>query len=158
MSPNTSELDKVYEAGKSKRRLSAELKSLNQTARAVLRRDAAKLLWDLTAKDPTSSRVVMHGHDGAVTALRILGNNHLLMTGSPDGTARLWDLTAKNSVTSPLAMIGPNNIGAVSPDDHWLVSGFHQAQGKETSFRIGSISAATVRRCQTSARFSESSC
>jgi WD40 repeat protein len=57
-------------------------------------------LWDLTAEDPAARPVVLRGHEGQVTAMAISPDNHWLVTGSDDSTARLWDLTAEE----------PNNL------------------------------------------------
>jgi WD40 repeat protein len=66
-------------------------------------------LWDLTAKDPGTSPVVLRGHEGAVHKVAISSDRHWLVTGSEDKTARLWDLTAKDP--------------GASPDNRWVVTG-----------------------------------
>jgi WD40 repeat protein len=70
--------------------------------------------------------VVLRGHDRAVTAVGISPDNHWLVTGSGDSTARLWDLTAKDPAASPVVLRGhESEIRAVgiSLDNHWLVTG-----------------------------------
>ena len=68
--------------------------------------DRTARLWDLTAKDPAASPVVLSGHEGAVYAVGISRDNHWLVTGSWDGTARLWDLTAEERAASPVVLRG----------------------------------------------------
>jgi len=88
--------------------------------------DKTARLWDLTAKDPAASPVVLRGHESEVTAVGISPDNHWLVTGSRDATARLWDLTAKDPAASPVVLRGHENavtaVG-ISPDNHWLVIG-----------------------------------
>jgi WD40 repeat protein len=88
--------------------------------------DGTARLWDLTAKDPGASPVVLRGDENVVTAVGISPDNHWLVTGSSEGTARLWDLTAKEPAASPVVLRGhEGQISAVgiSPDNHWLVTG-----------------------------------
>jgi hypothetical protein len=88
--------------------------------------DNTARLWDLTAKDPTVSPVVLRGHEGEVLVVSFSPDVHWLVTGSKDGTARLWDLTAKDPAASSVALRGhAGEVGAVgiSPDNHWLVTG-----------------------------------
>jgi WD40 repeat protein len=83
-------------------------------------------LWDLSAKDPAASPVVLRGHQGAVGAVCISPDNHGLVTGSRDRTARLWNLSAKDPAASPVVLRGhQGEVSAVciSPDNHWLVTG-----------------------------------
>jgi len=66
------------------------------------------------------------GHEGKISAVAISADNHWLVTGSWDKTARLWDLTAKNPAANPVVLAGhESNISAVaiSADNHWLVTG-----------------------------------
>ena len=79
----------------------------------------------------TPSPVVLRGHEGWVVALGISPDDHWLVTGSTDKTARLWDLTAKDPATSPVVLRGhENDVSAVSfsPDNHWLVTGSETRQ------------------------------
>jgi WD40 repeat protein len=55
-------------------------------------------LWDLTAKDPTTSPVVLRGHASMILAVIISPDNHWLVTGSRDGTARLWPLRVNDLI------------------------------------------------------------
>jgi WD40 repeat protein len=53
-------------------------------------------------------------------------DNHWLVTGGEDETARLWDLTAKDPSANPVVLRGHENsvhAVAISPDNHWLVTG-----------------------------------
>ena len=59
--------------------------------------DNTARLWDLRAKDPAASPVVLRGHEGEVNAVAISPDNHWLVTGSADNTARLWDLSGQRS-------------------------------------------------------------
>jgi WD40 repeat protein len=83
-------------------------------------------LWDLHAKDPAASLVVVRGHKGAVHAVTISADNHWLVTGSDDKTARLWNLSAKDPAASPVVFRGhdgPVRAVAISADNRWLVTG-----------------------------------
>jgi WD40 repeat protein len=56
----------------------------------------------------------------------ISADNHWLVTGSDDNTARLWNLNAKHLIPSPVVLRGhESRVTAVgfSPDNHWLVTG-----------------------------------
>ena len=46
--------------------------------------------------DPAANPLVLRGHEGTVLAVAISRDNHWLVTGSADNTARLWDLSAKD--------------------------------------------------------------
>ena len=70
--------------------------------------------------------MVLRGHEDQVFQVGISPDNHWLVTGSEDRTARLWDLTAKDPAANPVVLRG--HEGAVyavgiSPDNHWLVTG-----------------------------------
>jgi WD40 repeat protein len=54
-------------------------------------------LWDLTAPDPSASKMILHGHETRIDALAISFDSRWLVTGSWDKTARLWDLKTKKS-------------------------------------------------------------
>jgi WD40 repeat protein len=68
--------------------------------------DGTARLWDMSAKDPAASPIVLHGHESAVYAVRISPDNHWLVTGSFDRTARLWDLNAKDPAASSTVLRG----------------------------------------------------
>ena len=68
---------------------------------------------------------MLQGHESGILALEISSDNHWLVTGSMDKTARLWDLRAKDPAANPVVLRG--HEGAVravgiSPDNHWLVT------------------------------------
>jgi len=68
----------------------------------------------------------LRGHDDSVSAVAISPDNHWLVTGSWDRTARLWDLTAKDPAAKPVVLRGHEdgvNAVAISPDNRWLVTG-----------------------------------
>src|SRR5260370_35461967 len=91
--------------------------------------DATARIWDLTAKNPAATSVVLRGHESTVYAVGISPDNHWLVTGSWDGTARLWDLTARTPEGGPGEVRGhegprnplgnrPKNPGIVYPREH----------------------------------------
>ena len=56
----------------------------------------------------------------------ISADNHWLVTGNWDGTARLWDLNAKDPAANPIVLRGHDGAVtsvAISPDNRWLVNG-----------------------------------
>jgi WD40 repeat protein len=62
-------------------------------------------------------------------------DNHWLVNGSLDSTARLWDLNAKNPAANPMVLRGHEGaVSAVgfSPDNHWLVE-VKVSAGKRTT-------------------------
>lgn len=54
--------------------------------------DETTRLWDLTALDPSTTAVVLRGHEGPIWAATITPDNHWLITGSDDDFVRLWNL------------------------------------------------------------------
>jgi WD40 repeat protein len=75
--------------------------------------------------DPLISSV-LRGHEGTVSAVTISPDNHWLLTGGNEETARLWDLTAKDPSASAVVLRGYKgtvSAVAISPDNHWLVTG-----------------------------------
>jgi hypothetical protein len=61
-----------------------------------------------------------------IETVAISPDNHWLVTGSSDKTARLWDLTAKDPSVNPVVLRGHENdvfAVAISRDNHWLVTG-----------------------------------
>jgi WD40 repeat protein len=70
--------------------------------------DGAVRLWDITAKDPAASPVVLHGHKDAVNVVAISPDSHWLVTGSQDHTARLWPLQVKGLIELARVSVGRN--------------------------------------------------
>src|SRR5207302_668576 len=88
--------------------------------------DNTARLWDLSAKDPAASSLVLRGHDGEVSAVAISTDNRWLVTGSADRTARLWDLKAQDPAARSLVLHGHESsvfAETISLDNHWLVTG-----------------------------------
>ena len=86
--------------------------------------DGTARLWDLTAKNPAASLVVLGGHKRAVVTVGI--SNRWLVTGSEDNTACLWDLTAEDPAASRVVLHGHEgavNALWISSDNHRLVTG-----------------------------------
>ena len=68
----------------------------------------------------------MRGHDGDVRTVAISPDNHWVVTGSWDGTARLWDLRAGDPAINSVILRGHQDrvmAAAISPDNHWAVTG-----------------------------------
>ena len=85
----------------------------------------ASALWDLTASDPAAGPIVLRGHEDRINAVAISPDNHWLVTGSWDSTARLWDLTAPDPAAEPIVLRGHEDYiyaVTISPDNHWLVT------------------------------------
>jgi WD40 repeat protein len=64
--------------------------------------------------------------DALIHAVAISPDNHWLVTGSRDRTARLWDLTAKDPSANSVILRGYDSTVwklAISPDNHWLATG-----------------------------------
>jgi hypothetical protein len=109
--------------------------------------DGTARLWDLTAKDPAASPIVLRGHEGAVIAVGISPDNHWLVTGGDDRTARLWDLTTKDPAASPIVLRGhERGVTAVgiSSDNHWLVTGSDDKTARLWDLRVKDPSANPV--------------
>jgi WD40 repeat protein len=62
-------------------------------------------VWDLAARVPTTSTVVLSGLGEYVGAVRISADKHWLITDAGDGT-QLWDLDAKDPATDPVSLQG----------------------------------------------------
>jgi WD40 repeat protein len=80
----------------------------------------------LSAKDPAANPVILRGHESPVSAVAISPDNHWVVTGSDDRTARLWDLSAKDPAANPVILRGHKSgvsAVAISPDNHWVVTG-----------------------------------
>ena len=70
--------------------------------------DKTARLWDLRAKDPAASPVVLRGNYGPVNAVGISADNHWLVTGSDDKTARLWPLPINALIDLARVTVGRN--------------------------------------------------
>jgi WD40 repeat protein len=83
-------------------------------------------LWDLTAKDPASSRVILSGHEKHIDTLALSPNGRWLVTGSWDETVRIWDLAAKDPASSPTVLRGHKGevyAVAITSDGRRLITG-----------------------------------
>jgi WD40 repeat protein len=67
--------------------------------------DNTARLWDLSAKEPAASPVVLRGHQDTVTAVGFSPDNHWVVTVSDDKTARLWPLQLKDFVHSAVRLV-----------------------------------------------------
>ena len=102
-------------------------------------------IWDLTADDPTTPRMIIRGGPSAIRTIVFSIDNRWLITGSTDGTARLWNLQA-----SPIAQFaqalshdgGAVTTGVVSPDKRWYTSA--DDQGMIRLWYMGTTGAATA--------------
>jgi len=66
-------------------------------------------------------------------------DNHWLVTGSWDNTARLWDLSAKDPAANPVVLRGHEGLVyavAISPDNRWVLTG-----SDDKTARLWSLSA-----------------
>ena len=61
--------------------------------------------------------MVLRGHEGTVNAVAISPDNHWLVTGSDDKTARLWDLRAKDPAANPVVLRGHEERGSTCGGD-----------------------------------------
>ncbi|MBN1991575.1 MAG: protein kinase [Anaerolineae bacterium] len=84
--------------------------------------------------------VVLRGHDEPVLAVGFSPDNHWLVTGSSDHTARLWDLTAPDPAATSIILRGHEaGIVAVSinvtsenaSDSSWLITGSSDATARQ---------------------------
>lgn len=82
------------------------------------------LLWNLQEPDPSTSPIVLTGHEGSINSLSFSPDNRWLVSGGQDKMIRLWDM---NDLTAPpLVLSGhKDRITAVafSPDSQWLATG-----------------------------------
>jgi hypothetical protein len=68
----------------------------------------------------------LRGHELVVNAVAFSPDNHWLVTGSNDETARLWDLTAPDPGAVSIVLRGHEDFilaVAISSDSHWLATG-----------------------------------
>lgn len=100
-------------------------------------RDTARL-WDLTATDPAARHFDLVGHTMPVTEVAFSPNGQWLVTGSKgcyvynsclNNVARLWNLKTIGSSDTSLTSKelrghdGPISAIAISPDNHWVITG-----------------------------------
>jgi len=76
--------------------------------------DKTARVWDLRAKDPAASAIVLRGHENRVTAVAISPDNRRLVTGSEDKTARLWLLQLNDLIDLARITVGRNLLA-----DEW---------------------------------------
>ena len=86
---------------------------------------------DLTLSNPLQVPLVLRGHDGPISALKVSRNSRRLITGGADATARLWDLDAPSASADPIEVRVPAKVpgpaGAslkVATDRHVLAFGW----------------------------------
>ena len=70
--------------------------------------DKTARLWDLGAKDPAASPVVLRGHDGSVSEVAISPDNRWIVTGGDDSAARLWLLQLNDLINLAHTTVGRN--------------------------------------------------
>ena len=103
--------------------------------------DRTARLWDLTAKNPAASPVVLRGHEKEVSAVAISPDNHWLLTGSQDQTARLWPLQI-NDLIELARELARVTVGRNFSVDEWQLyfpgqpyhQTFAQYQGQTTKY------------------------
>ena len=84
--------------------------------------------------------------------MAISPDNHWLVTGSDDSTARVWDLTAEERPAGPIILRGhegPIRAVAISPDNHWLVTGSDDNTARLWNLRLDEL---MDRACRTAGR------
>jgi protease II len=80
------------------------------------------------------------GSEGEITPVVWSPNDHWVVTGSPDGTARLWDLRVKDPSANPVVLRAQGevvDVVTISPDSHWLVT----TGSKDVTARLWDLSA-----------------
>jgi WD40 repeat protein len=68
--------------------------------------DRTSLVCDLTAPDPTSEPLVLHGLASDVVALALTPNGHYLATAGADDTVRIWELRLDELIALALRTAG----------------------------------------------------
>lgn len=90
----------------------------------TMTRDTARI-WDLHSDDPTSSAVVLPGHEQRTSEAEISSDGRWFVTGAFDNTARVWDLDSPEPESSDIVLQGHEDFitsMAISNDGHWLVT------------------------------------
>jgi WD40 repeat protein len=62
----------------------------------------------LERKDPAANPVILSGHELPIMAVAISADNHWIVTGSGDGTARLWLLQINDLINLARITVGRN--------------------------------------------------
>ena len=89
-------------------------------------------LWDLGAKDPFATSIVLgeadlwvQGGSRSVASAPVAfspNGRWLAIGGSSIGPVRLWDLTAKGPKPEPVVLHTSKGLVAISPDSRWLAT------------------------------------
>ncbi len=110
--------------------IGSEVRCMALTPRATrlaigYRRQGARL-WDLSAEEPSETKIVLKGHSNGVVCLTISPDGRWLATGGRDGSTRLWDVTVANPNSACIVLEeDPEETTAIgfSPDGDFLVTG-----------------------------------
>jgi WD40 repeat protein len=99
----------------------------------------------LTASDPTNTPIILRGHDKPIFTVAFSPDEHWLVTGSGDHTARLWDLTAPDPAAASIALRGHEagiialSISSAPPEEgaanQWLITGSNDATIRQWDLR-----------------------
>ena len=93
----------------------------------AFRKDSASVRTSDTARHSRRRRGrALVGHELGITCMAFSPDNHWVVTGSNDSTARLWDLKAADPAAQPVVLKGHEkgvNAVAFSPDNRWVVTG-----------------------------------
>jgi len=120
-------------------RLAAEANSLSQEfpqLKLLLAVESIKAASKVKVSVPSATKALLNamadiggyglsGHESKISSVAISPDNHWLVTGSSDTTARLWNLTAKDTLKTAIVLSGhENEISSVmiSPNSQWLVT------------------------------------
>ena len=83
-------------------------------------------VWELAAKDPASSGVVLAGHEGAIVELAVDPDGRWAVTAGADAKVLAWNLGKRERVVERVELPGHVRAAtavAVSADGRWAVSG-----------------------------------